>query len=79
MNSKKFTILDGILICPLAVGRPAHIFHQGRYIRTSTVAAIHDAVPGSVRFETINTNYCLLRPTRPQLAQISGFVSGLSA
>jgi hypothetical protein len=66
MNGKKYTILDGVLMRPLTVGDRALILHQGQYIRTSTVVAIQEIAPGQVRFETGNTNYCLVKPTAPQ-------------
>jgi hypothetical protein len=79
MNGKKYAILDGVLMCPLTVGSQALIFHQGQYIRTSTVVAIHGIDPEHVRFETKNTNYCLVKPSAPQSAYVPSYAMGVAA
>ncbi len=70
MNDKKTTTLNGILMYPLEVGCRALIFHNGRFIRTSRVAAIHKASREEVQFETRNTIYrLLLSGPAPQAAE----------
>ena len=68
MNQKKNTTLSGMLLQPLAVGVCALIFHNGQFIRTSTVQAIHETAASHIRFETRNTNYTLLLTPYPQAA-----------
>lgn len=68
MNTKKTTVLTGILMTPLLEGGCAFIFTQGRVIRTSRVVAIHRRDADAVRFETMNTNYTLLLNPTPQAA-----------
>ena len=68
MNEKKTTIMRGILMSPLAVGRRALVFTQGRPMLTSTVIAIHDVSDEQIHFETLNTNYTLLGNPDPQTA-----------
>ena len=68
MERKKTTTLTGVLMRPLLVGGCARIFHGGQIIRTSTIVAIHDASPGRVCFETLNTIYTLLMNPTPQPA-----------
>lgn len=68
MERKKTTTLTGVLMRPLLVGGCARIFHGGQIIRTSTIVAIHDASPGRVCFETLNTIYTLLMNPTPQTA-----------
>lgn len=68
MEGKKTTALTGVLMRPLLVGGCARIFHGGQIIRTSTIVAIHDASPGRVCFETLNTIYTLLMNPTPQTA-----------
>lgn len=63
---KKMTrVIIGTLMSPLSVGACALIFQGGRYMRTSTVVRIHSITPRQVRFETLNTQYCLLAPDSP--------------
>lgn len=68
MNGKKTTIMEGVLMSPLALGRRALVFTQGRLMRTSTVVAIHDISDEQIHFETMNTNYTLLGSPSPQTA-----------
>lgn len=68
MEGKKSTTLNGVLMHPLLIGGCARIFHHGQIIRTSTIVAIHDASPGRVCFETLNTIYTLLMNPTPQTA-----------
>ena len=70
MKAKRTTTLNGILMCPLEVGRCALILHNGRITRTSRVVEIHEAGHDEVRFETMNTIYRLLLPDpTPQAAE----------
>lgn len=66
MFFKKSTTLSGTLMYPLVVGGRAVIYHNGRYIRTSRIVAIHDRKADQIRFETLNTNYTLLLNPTPQ-------------
>lgn len=66
MNGKKFATMSGTLLFPLCVGGRAVILHDGGYIRTSKVAAIHSVQLGDIRFETENTYYRLLLPPLSQ-------------
>ena len=68
MTFKKSTTLDGTLMYPLVVGGRAVIYHNGQYIRTSRIIAIHDRTAEQIRFETLNTNYTLLLNPTPQEA-----------
>lgn len=68
MNEKKTTILQGVLMSSLAVGRRALIFTQGRPMLTSTVVAIHGISDAQIHFETLDTNYTLLGNPDPQTA-----------
>ena len=68
MNGKKTTIMQGVLMSPLAVGHRALVFTQGRPMLTSTVVAIHDVSDEQIHFETLNTNYTLLGHPDPQTA-----------
>lgn len=68
MIFKKSTTLSGTLMYPLVVGGRAVIYHNGRYIRTSRIVAIHDHTADQIRFETQNTNYTLLLNPTPQEA-----------
>ena len=61
-------VISGTLMCPLSVGAPALIFRGGQYIQTSTVVRIHSVTPRQTRFETLNTQYCLLAPDSPASA-----------
>lgn len=60
MDSKKYTTISGTLLLPLCTGCRAVIFHEGGYIRTSRVVAVHSIEPDDIRFETKNTHYRLL-------------------
>jgi len=62
MNAKKTTTLSGTLMYPLEVGCSALILYNGRLIRTSRVVKIYKKKRNKVRFETMNTIYCLLLP-----------------
>lgn len=57
---KKSTTLSGTLMFPLCVGNRALILHEGGYVHTSTVEAIHSVSANEIRFETRNTRYRLL-------------------
>lgn len=70
MKAKRTTTLNGILMCPLEIGRCALILHNGRFTRTSRVVEIHEEEHDEVRFETMNTIYRLLLPgPAPQAAE----------
>lgn len=71
--NKVTKVIIGTLMSPLSVGACALIFQGGRYIRTSTVVRIHSITPRQVRFETLNTQYCLLVPDAP--VSVDTFVS----
>ena len=60
---KNIRIVHGTLMYPLEVGSRALIFEEGRYLHTSTVIAIHGVTPQQIRFETMNSHYCLLAPS----------------
>lgn len=60
MNGKKFATLNGVLMVPLRIGCRAFVAHEGGYIRTSAVVAIHSVQLGEIQFETRNTYYRLL-------------------
>ena len=62
---KNIRIVHGTLMYPLEVGSRALIFEEGRYLHTSTVIAIHGVTPQQIRFETMNSHYCLLAPSSP--------------
>ncbi len=62
MYEKKSTVLKGVLMSPLTVGRKALVFTQGRPMLTSTVVAIHDVSDERVQFETVNTHYARFVP-----------------
>lgn len=68
MTDKKTTIMYGVLMYPITIGKCALIYHQGQFIRTSTVVAIHHNAPDAMRFETLNTHYTLLLGPAPQTA-----------
>lgn len=72
MNSeKKITkTLNGTLLRPLAVGAKAVILHQGQITLTSRVVEIHSQTEDEIRFETLNTEYCLL--TGPKCEPAAG-------
>ena len=73
---KNIRIVHGNLMYPLEVGnRHRHIsraliFEEGRYLHTSTVIAIHGVTPQQIRFETMNSHYCLLAPSSPVAADV---------
>ena len=50
--------------------QPRLIFEEGRYLHTSTVIAIHGVTPQQIRFETMNSHYCLLAPSSPVAADV---------
>lgn len=66
MTDKKTTIMYGVLMYPITIGKCAVIYHRGQFIRTSTVVAIHHDAPDAMRFETLNTHYTLLLGPAPQ-------------
>lgn len=68
MAIKSDCILCGVLMYPLEVGASALIYHEGGYIRTTPVQAVHSLDPQRIQFETMNTNYHLLLPQAPQTA-----------
>lgn len=57
---KKSATVCGTLMLPLCVGNRALILHDGGYIHTSKVEAIHSVSANEIRFETRNTCYRLL-------------------
>lgn len=63
-------IVHGTLMYPLEVGSRALIFEEGRYLHTSKVIAIHGVTPQQIRFETMNSHYCLLAPSSPVAADV---------
>ena len=67
---KKIRIVHGTLMYPLEVGSRALIFEEGRYFHTSMVIAIHGVTPRQIRFETMNSHYCLLAPSSPVAADV---------
>lgn len=71
MNTKKTTMLEGILMTQLRVGSCAYIFTKGHLIRTSRVVAIHNQDADAIRFETLNTQYTLFLAPAPQTAAAS--------
>lgn len=70
MMKKKVRIIIGTLMWPLTVGECALIFQGERYLRTSTVVRIHSVTSQQIRFETLNTQYCLLPLTAPAAADL---------
>lgn len=76
---KNIRIVHGTLMYPLEVGSRALIFQEGQYIHTSKVIAIHDVTPRQIRFETVNTHYCLLAPPLPATANVPVAVVGQAA
>jgi len=54
------SILEGVLIRPLTVGKSALFLHRGDLVRTSRVVIVHAVSDEEARFETLNTNYRLL-------------------
>lgn len=69
MNQKKSATLSGVLMAPLCVGSRALILHEGRYIHTSRVEAIHSVDSSAICFETMNTHYRLLPAPISQKAE----------
>ena len=67
---KNIRIVHGTLMHPLEVGSRALIFEEGRYLHTSTVIAIHGVTLQQIRFETMNSHYCLLAPSLPVTADV---------
>lgn len=64
-EKKKRIILDGSLLCPLAVGQSALIHAGAQVFRTSTVVAILEVSADRLRFETLNTHYLLKTSPAP--------------
>lgn len=73
---KKNTTLCGTLMYPLTVGNRALILHNGGYVHTSAVVAIHSVAANEIRFETRNTHYRLLPVP---VSQEASFYSALTA
>lgn len=69
-DAKKSTILWGKLLVPPQVGSCAFISYRGELLRTSQVVAIEEISAFRVRFETLNTHYCVL------LSPSSAFAAG---
>ena len=69
-GTKKQVTLCGSLLGPLAIGQPAVFSSGGAVYRTSRVAAIHGMTAEEVRFETVNTQYRLIRNTYPIAAMV---------
>ena len=67
---KNIRIVHGTLMYPLEVGSRAPVFEEGRYLHTSTVIAIHGVTPQQIRFETMNSHYCLPAPSSPVTADM---------
>ena len=67
---KNIRIVHGTLLYPLEVGSRALIFEEGRYLHTSKVIAIHGVTPRQIRFETMNSHYCLRAPSSPVAADV---------
>ena len=65
---KKYTTLNGTLLCPLAVGNRSLILHRGQVISTASIVAIQSLSPSEVCFETRNTYYTLLPDPLPWAA-----------
>lgn len=59
-EEKTMKTITGTLLRPLAVGAKAVILHQGQVTLTSQVVTIHSRTEDEIRFETLNTEYCLL-------------------
>ena len=47
-----------------------HLDVYKRQFHTSTVIAIHGVTPPQIRFETMNSHYCLLAPSSPVAADV---------
>ena len=67
---KNIRIVHGTLMYPLEVGSRALIFEEGRYLHTSTVIAITLKKKKQIRFEAMNSHYCLLAPSSPVAANV---------
>lgn len=59
MNNKKNAEVIGRLRYPLVLDMPAYIQEADGILRTSRVMRVEESTPAMVRFETVNTNYCL--------------------
>lgn len=57
--NKKMVHLQGTVVMPVTVGSRAVLLTGGKVILTSMVVAIHTVTEQEVRFETLNTNYCI--------------------
>lgn len=71
MHEKNSTTLCGVLMRPLAIGRCAVMFSQGRFVRTAPVSTIHSCHSGAVRFATLDADYTLLLDPPAQSASIT--------
>lgn len=60
MNGKKFTTMNGTLMCSLRVGECALIRCSSGVLRTSRVVSIRSVENSEICFETLNTVYRLL-------------------
>lgn len=65
---KRCMEITGMILYPIIIGMPVYIFEEKEIRRTSTVLKVQERTPGSIRFETLNTQYVLhlVRPvTKP--------------
>lgn len=69
-DNKKKISLHAMVALPITVGKCAILFSGGNIIRTSQVVAIHQHTPEQLRFETLNTHYCVSMDPFP-LAAVS--------
>ena len=67
-KSKKSIVMRGALLRPLVIGQGALLHAGGKIYHTSRVVAIHDQSDDMVRFETLNSNYCLSMAPSPLAA-----------
>ena len=58
-KSKKSIVMRGALLRPLALGQSALLHAGGKIYHTSRVVAVHEQSDALVRFETLNSIYCL--------------------
>lgn len=67
MDTRKKTIrMAGIALMPVKVGCRALLLSGGKVTWTSRVVAIHKRTERELRFETLNTNYCIALSPSPQ-------------
>ena len=77
-KEKKQIVLNGSLLRPLSVGRGALLHAGGNIYHTSRVVAVHEQSDDLVRFETLNSIYCLSMSPFP-LAAVSPLPVRLAA